>query len=395
MRVAVVGGKLQGVEATYLAKKAGWEVVLIDKELMVPAMGMCDQFFQLDVTDGEALIPVLQGVDLVIPSTEDAEALTSLEQFGEQAGVPVAFDSCAYLVSSSKLVSNQLFAVLGIPTPIPWPRCGFPVIAKPSGASGSQGVVKIRDLHDFQCFAVSLGDYPDWVLEECLEGPSYSIEVIGFQGKYKVLQITELEMDSVFDCKRVLAPAFLRQDLVSQFEQLAINLAEKLNLNGIMDVEVILHNGKLKVLEIDARLPSQTPIGVYNSTGINMVEVLGNAFLNKANWWGFEVQEKRGVVFEHIKVTPGKIEVCGEHIMTEANCLGLYSGLFGADEVITDYMAGKPEWVATLIITAETRQQAWEKRCQIIKRLQSETGCRNYVDTLPAYNVSISNWGSL
>ena len=31
MKAVVIGGKLQGVEAAYLAKKAGWEVVLIDK----------------------------------------------------------------------------------------------------------------------------------------------------------------------------------------------------------------------------------------------------------------------------------------------------------------------------------------------------------------------------
>jgi pyrrolysine biosynthesis protein PylC len=29
---AVVGGNLQGTEAVYLSKKAGWEVLLIDKK---------------------------------------------------------------------------------------------------------------------------------------------------------------------------------------------------------------------------------------------------------------------------------------------------------------------------------------------------------------------------
>jgi heterodisulfide reductase subunit A-like polyferredoxin len=38
MLVAVVGGNLQGVEATYLARKAGWEVILIDKNSNAPAM---------------------------------------------------------------------------------------------------------------------------------------------------------------------------------------------------------------------------------------------------------------------------------------------------------------------------------------------------------------------
>ena len=52
MRVAIVGGKLQGVEAAYLAKKAGWEVVLVDRKSWVPAAGLCDSFYSLDVTKG-------------------------------------------------------------------------------------------------------------------------------------------------------------------------------------------------------------------------------------------------------------------------------------------------------------------------------------------------------
>ena len=39
MLIAVVGGKLQGVEAVYLAKKAGWKTLVIDKNPDVPAAG--------------------------------------------------------------------------------------------------------------------------------------------------------------------------------------------------------------------------------------------------------------------------------------------------------------------------------------------------------------------
>ena len=46
-----------------------------------------------------------------------------------------------------------------------------------------------------------------------------------------------------------------------------------------MDVEVILDDGVMKVLEVDARLPSQAPTTVYWSTGINIVQILGELFL--------------------------------------------------------------------------------------------------------------------
>ncbi|MCP4451790.1 MAG: 3-methylornithine--L-lysine ligase PylC, partial [Planctomycetes bacterium] len=49
MLSAIIGGNLQGVEATYLAKKAGWEVLLIDKNAQAPASLMCDRFVPLKI----------------------------------------------------------------------------------------------------------------------------------------------------------------------------------------------------------------------------------------------------------------------------------------------------------------------------------------------------------
>lgn len=39
-KIAVIGGKLQGLETVYLASKAGMETWLIDRKESVPAMGL-------------------------------------------------------------------------------------------------------------------------------------------------------------------------------------------------------------------------------------------------------------------------------------------------------------------------------------------------------------------
>lgn len=383
MRVAVVGGKLQGVEATYLAKKAGWEVALIDKNDRVPAVGLCDQFYSSDVTKVAEWLSFLKGIDLIIPALENQEALDSLVRSAHYANVPLVFDKDAYAISSSKLVSNQLFARSGVPTPAPWPECGFPIVVKPSNASGSEGVVKIDNAWEFQnLFEKGL---TDWVIEEYLEGPSYSLEVIGYAGTYKVLHITELEMDEVYDCKRVIGSAGLTKKLRQEFEQLGLDLAHTLNLNGIMDIETVLHRGKLKVLEIDARLPSQTPIAVYHATGINMLEILGQAFVENKPWSEFEIHEKQSVIYEHIRVTKDRLEITGEHIMAEAGPLHLYKNFFGADEVLTNFTPGKTDWVATLIITGENNQEAWDKRHRVIQNIRNEWGIGGYLDRSPEH----------
>ncbi|HBV85603.1 MAG TPA: 3-methylornithine--L-lysine ligase PylC [Desulfosporosinus sp.] len=376
MRVAIVGGKLQGVEATYLAKKAGWEVLLIDKKSEVPAAVLCNEFYLLDVTKILECIPILKGIDLIIPALENQEAIDCLVRSARLTKTPLLFDKDAYAISSSKIDSNRLFAKIGVPAPLPWPECGFPIILKPSGASGSEGVNKINNPQEFE--ELFENGLKDWVLEEYLDGPSYSLEVIGFSGVYKVLQVTELHMDKNYDCKRVVGSAVLPEELRAEFESIALRLARNLNLEGIMDVETILHQGKLKVLEIDARLPSQTPISVYHTTGINMLEIIGNAFVQGEPWQEFDVFVKRSVIFEHIHIINDRLEICGEHIMAEAGPLYLYPDFYGADEAISNYTLGKTDWVAALIITGVNIQEAWLKRDMIIQSIKDEWGIEKY-----------------
>ena len=209
----------------------------------------------------------------------------------------------------------------------------------------------------------------DWILQEYLEGPSYSLEVIGSPNNYTTLQVTDLEMDEDYDCKRVLAPTKLSPHQVIQFEEISLKIAQALPLKGLMDVEVIVHNGQMKVLEIDARLPSQTPTAVYWSRGINMLTLLEQLFLKNQENKNSQ-QTDRGVVYEHIKVTPGAVEVCGEHIMAQGGPLQLHTDFFGADEAITNYAPGKNSWTATLINSGANLSEAWEKRQQIIKNIR-------------------------
>jgi pyrrolysine biosynthesis protein PylC len=256
---------------------------------------------------------------------------------------------------------------------------------KPSDRSGSEGVQVVCNREELD-HILSHNRYEDLILEEFLEGPSYSIEVIGFAGKYHVFQITELEMDRKYDCKRVLAPAKLDQSLMKQFNKLAFKLAREISLNGIMDVETILHKGKLKVLEIDARLPSQTPTAIYHSTGINQVECLGYTFFKQ----GLHIplpkraaKDDQYVIYEHFSVSPEKIEVCGEHALTLAGPLSIYTDFFGADEVLTDYIPGKMRWVLTLITRGTSRAETWKKRNDVLKNIQERFRIPRIIDPYP------------
>ena len=49
----------------------------------------------------------------------------------------------------------------------------------------------------------------DLVIQEFMEGPSYSIEIIGKPGMYRTYLVTQIHMDQRYDCKMVTAPCGL------------------------------------------------------------------------------------------------------------------------------------------------------------------------------------------
>jgi pyrrolysine biosynthesis protein PylC len=167
---------------------------------------------------------------------------------------------------------------------------------------------------------------------------------------------------------------------VREFEQLALRLANRLQLRGLMDVEVILNDGILKILEIDARLPSQTPTAVYWSTGYNLVVALGEVFIDRRAC-PMTHRPGRSVVYEHVHAQAGRLIWGGEHLMAAAGRLHRQAGFFGADEALTDYDSNQMEWRATLIFSADHRDAVWAKRRQWIDTIQRCLGLKPEFDS--------------
>ncbi len=390
MRLAIVGGKLQGVEAAYLAAKAGYETVLVDRREAPPAAGLADRHVVMDVTADEGRSrAVLGACDAVLPACEDDATLAWLAAHVPAWDVPLLLDPKSYAVTSSKLASNALFERLDVPRPRPWPEGRFPLVVKPSGASGSEGVRVVHDekgLREARALLEEAGH--EVVVEEYVAGPSLSLEVLCWDGRAVPLQVTGLEFDEGYDCKRVVAPVgegavdeqtagarvsvetaaveapvgddwdhAVPSGLLAAFDAVTVRLAEGLGLRGLMDVEVMLHDGLPKVLEIDARLPSQTPTAVYWSSGLNIVELVQRTF-REGRLPAVDRRPKGACVFQHVRAQDGRLAVRGEHVMGGARPLALVPGFFGAHEALTDYQPGSGSWSATLITLGATLGEA-------------------------------------
>lgn len=330
--VLICGGGLQGVELCFLAKQAHWNIILMDKNPLCPARNLAHTFYEYDLCMLEQnphfqIASIFQEAHLIIPATENAQTLKILENFCKKNALPFAFDARAYAISSSKLKSRDFFIENKSPIPTPFlyeKDIYYPLLAKPSGGSGSKGVQVFYSQAEFlKAFPQSVYT-ENWIFEAFYVGPSYSIEVCGKNGNYTAYAVTKLHMDSSYDCCAVTTPSTLSQNLEESLAHEAIKLAKSLNLQGLMDLEVIVPslsstvNSKdmspYIILEIDARFPSQTPTTVFYATGVNLIEELACAFID------YTVQYKThnlcAVRYEHVLLKDDRRENLGERIMT-------------------------------------------------------------------------------
>ncbi|MGI6257732.1 MAG: 3-methylornithine--L-lysine ligase PylC [Anaerovoracaceae bacterium] len=369
-KIAIVGGKLQGLEVCYLGKKANIHVTLIDTDENAPAKNLCDQFVCGDVLgDDPQIRQVLESVDMVLPTLENDHVLSGLEQLSHRMGFTLAFDPDAYRISSSKKLSDDFFHLHEVATPRYYPQGDGPYIAKPDHESGSHGIRYFDSREEVEEYLESAPER--MIVQEYLEGPSYSIEVMGFPGNYRTYEITQIHMAEDFDCKMVTAPCDpVTRRQADDFARMAVDVASLLNLKGIMDLEVIDHRGELKLLEIDARFPSQTPSVVYHTSGMNLLEEIYDIYATGVFQKPYPA-ERYYSSFSHHLWDGEEWKEEGEHIMVEGYPLEYAPGRWGALDVISDYREDRDTFRVTLIQKAETEELLEKNRTEVWKCLRN------------------------
>ena len=384
MKIAVVGGALQGMEAVYLSKRAGFETVVIDRKADAPALSLCDEPIVLNpLEDPASARKVFEGCDAIMPACEELDLLACLDEMASGMDVPLMFDRHAYEISCSKNRSNEVMASVGVPLPQPWPDCGFPVIVKPSGQSGSVGVSVAFDQEAVDKgleIVRGLGDEP--VIQEFVHGKSVSVEVIGNGTSARSYVTTEVVLDSNYDCKMVRCnPDILPEEDDRLFGVYGKDVAEAIGLSALMDVEAIMTPKGLRILEIDARIPSQTPAAIEAATGVNLLAEL------VASSTGTEVAARNASpgasIYRHVVFEDGVLRSSGEKVFGKVRSPRIEEGLFGADRIITDYEPGKQTWRGTLIVSGPTAADAEARSDAVISRMMDACSVDRFEDGVP------------
>ena len=372
MKIAIIGGRLQGTEACYLARACGMESILIDIDPEVPAGGIADRFIPGDlINEDPAVIEAFREADIILPANENDELLKKIVELATRFDIPLAFDPEAYEITKSKRISDKLFKDNDIPCPKYFPDVKAPYVVKPSDGSGSTGVEKLETYEEAEAFSKNMpeGD----IIQEYLTGPSYSIEVIGIPGNYRTYTVTEVHVDEGYDCHMITSPTELPDHKLKRFREIAFRLAELVNLHGIMDVEVIDDGEDMKVLEIDARIPSQTPIAVLKSSGMNLLKELCDITLlgefKDENLAG-EGREKIFCAYENYERKGGVIRTKGEHIMREAKPLTLRENFLGSMESMTDYTDEEADFRGIFINWGKDKDEVFKWRNTLLHSLK-------------------------
>ncbi|MCL2711688.1 MAG: 3-methylornithine--L-lysine ligase PylC [Methanomassiliicoccaceae archaeon] len=379
MKIAIVGGALQGMEAVYLAKKAGFKTLVLDKSNNAPAFSMSDEFETIDILERESdARKIFRKCDAVLPACENMRALLKLDEMFRYSDIPLLFDMRSYKISSSKNASNAMMEKIGIPMPKKWQECDLPVIVKPSSQSGSVGVTVAYtkdELNEGIRKVMGLGDEP--VIQEFVRGKNVSVEVIGDGEEFRSFVTTEIMLSKDRDCKRVkCSPEILSEQREQEFKRIAERTARSIDLRSLMDVEAIETKNGLKVLEIDARIPSQTPAAVLAATGINLLEEMIHP--------SSAVNEGKASSYEHFIVRYGKMMTCGEKEFANVRDPKIIRGLFGADEMITDHENGSNIWRCTMINSAADEKELEKKRARCINAIIKECEIYEFADESPA-----------
>ncbi len=365
--ICIIGGKLQGFEVTYLAHKADMKVLLIDRNTRPLIRNVVDGFQCFDITEHpERLLDLSQGVDAIIPVNENHRTLEYLRNMEKELSCPILFDFDSYYVSMDKKRSKDFFRSIGIPTPSDKPTHP-PYFVKPPCESSSIGTSIIYDYMGLETLD------PSMLVEEYVEGDVISLEVIGDGSHFTVLKETKIHIDESYDCHMV-TPI----ENYPEFRRISYELAKNLKLRGIMDVEAIDSPQGLKVLEIDARFPSQTPTAVYHSTGLNLVKILMDAFTEGIRE-NEPVPETKYCIYEHLISENGKLKPVGEHVLSNGD---EYLELYNSDNLeIFESRSKYKESVFTLISRGTDRVEAEKIR---------QEGMRMITDHCPEYFQKIA-----
>lgn len=329
-KLLVLAAGILQVPVIKKAKEMGIYVVAADGSEHAVGLQLADKPIVVNITSEEEMLRVAreEQVDGVIHPCSEV-SMNVMGRINDELGLS-GISREAAIRATNKHLMREAFEAGNAPSPKSiltesaedaWNHLqnGFDSdgILKPSRNSGSRGIAKVtRDMpkEDFvKAYDVALNESRDKsvLIEQFIEGPEFSIEIIVWDGKVNVLTVTDkktTEAPHFVELGHSQPSCFSAED-VEKLKAAAVAGVKALGVNNCAcHAEAKLMDGKAYLMEIGARLGGDfisTEL-THLSTGIDMVAAAINCAL------GIEpclepTEEKHGVCIRYFCPKPGKL----------------------------------------------------------------------------------------
>ena len=329
-KIMVLAAGLLQIDVIEKAKCMGYYVLAVDGNPKAPGFNVADKAICADIVNEETMLKIARDehVDGVIhPCSEVSMAV--MGRINDKLGLSGISREQA-ICATNKHLMRKAFEKGNAPSPKSilaqdaedaWSRLqnefDTDAILKPSRNSGSRGIAKVSrnmDKGDFiRAYDEALSESRDHsvLIEQFIEGPEFSIEMIVWRGDIHVLTVT--------DKKTTGAPHFveLGHNQPSCFSATDVETLKAAAVAGVRALgvnncachaEAKLMNGKAYLMEVGARLGGDfisTEL-THLSTGVDMVAAAIDVALGVEPDLSAK-EEPKGVCIRYFCPKPGKL----------------------------------------------------------------------------------------
>ena len=330
-KLLVLAAGLLQVPVIKKAREMGYYVIAVDDDANAPGMALADKaVVPGGLTNEEKILAIAkeEQIDGVIHPCSEV-AMNVLGRINDELHLWGISKEIAVRATNKHLM-REAFEAYGAPSPRSiltkdeddawYTFCNefnINAILKPSRSSGSRGIAKVEKGISKEAFTVlyqrALNESRDHqvLIEQFIEGPEFSVEVIVWRGEPHVLAVT--------DKKTTGAPHFVELGH-SQPSVYPMEIQEKLKAGAIAGCKALgltncaahcelkMQDGKAYLMEIGARMGGDfisTEL-THLSSGIDMVGATIDTILGiKPNLE--PVEAKHGVAIRYFTPKPGRV----------------------------------------------------------------------------------------
>lgn len=313
--ILVFGGSDYQLSLVKECKKMNLYTVVIDPNPAAEAKTYADAFEVVGGLDFEGTCNVVEkyNVDAIITAATD-KPLVMMAQIAKKYNFNFYSEETARL-STDKFLMKQRFQEYGFPCAkgkiieaVP-DDMNYPIVIKPTDNSGSRGVIFCKNKEEAITVIEESKQYtrkPYLVAEEVVDGAEYSIESLHYNGKSKILQITEKIVTPLpyFIELGHIQPAIIEPKIRQELEELLDKVVKAFGFDNCgAHNEVKIKDGKITLIEVSPRIGGDfiSSTLVNASTGINMERALIQIVLGEEPDFSGYKPEASGIFFFHFK----------------------------------------------------------------------------------------------